>query len=140
MSYITIAPDPVARDEAKLKREASFQEASRTLGRPQAEGTDLPTPEEREWMFLELAEEWRRTHRWSWRTDKLVDNPAYQEIMTMSWEAVPFIIRELEKSPDHWFYALMKITGENPVPPEHAGSLDLMAKDWIRWWRNRKKT
>ena len=41
--------------------------------------------------------------------------------------------RELEREPDHWFWALEAITQENPVPPEAAGRVAKMAEAWIAW-------
>ena len=41
--------------------------------------------------------------------------------------AVPLILRELERSIDHWFWALGAITGANPIVEEHRGRLGLIA-------------
>jgi hypothetical protein len=60
---------------------------------------------------------------------------AYQQIIGLGAECVPLLLAELERTPDHWFWALRSITGENPVRPEHRGKLALMAKDWIDWGR-----
>lgn len=46
---------------------------------------------------------------------------------------MPLIIAELEREPDHWFIALHAITGADPVKPDHAGRIRLMAKDWTEW-------
>ena len=51
---------------------------------------------------------------------------AYQQIIGMGAEALPFIFRELQKEPDHWFWALHAITGENPVSKNAAGDLKAM--------------
>jgi hypothetical protein len=32
-----------------------------------------------------------------------------------------------------WFNFLRRVTGENPVKPEHIGKPELMAKDWLEW-------
>jgi hypothetical protein len=45
--------------------------------------------------------------------------------------AVPLILRELERQPDHWFWALTAITGEDPVRPEDAGNIERMAQAWL---------
>ena len=42
-------------------------------------------------------------------------HPAYQQIIGMGSIAIPFIMRELENRPAHWFWALKSITGEDPV-------------------------
>ncbi len=41
--------------------------------------------------------------------------------------------RDLEQKPDHWFWALRAITGDNPVKSEHRGRMKLMAEAWIQW-------
>lgn len=86
-------------------------------------------------IFCTLADEWRRTRKPSWKSKDLVDHDAYRTIIDMGWEAVPFIIGELERQTDHWFHALFAITGIDPILPEHAGVLPRMAEDWIEWWK-----
>ena len=53
----------------------------------------------------------------------------------MGPEVVPLILAELEKEPDHWFWALEAITGENPVNENHAGDMEASAKAWVKWGR-----
>ena len=43
----------------------------------------------------------------------------------------------ISKKPDHWFYALHRITYANPVPPENEGNFKLMAEAWKAWGRER---
>lgn len=62
-------------------------------------------------------------------------NSAYQRIIGMGVAAVPFLLREMELRPNHWHWALNAITEQNPVPEEHYGRLDLIAKDWVKWGR-----
>jgi hypothetical protein len=51
----------------------------------------------------------------------------------MGTEALPLIFSELEKEPDHWFWALNAITGADPVSPKSRGNLKKMAEAWIQW-------
>ena len=83
--------------------------------------------------FTRLADEWRGERGPSSSIAKLVLHPAYQRIIGLGLPAVPLILRELERQPDHWFWALRAITGENPVPTEHAGDLAAMSDDWLKW-------
>ncbi len=96
----------------------------------------LPRSEAEE-RFEKLAEEWRRecAHLSSIREKVL--HPAYQQIIGMGKDALPLLLRELEREPDHWFWALWAITQENPVLPEHRGRVRLMAQDWLDWARRR---
>jgi len=59
--------------------------------------------------------------------------PSYQRIIGMGLAAVPLLLEELSREPDHWFWALEAITEENPVPREAAGNVPLMAKAWVEW-------
>jgi len=90
-------------------------------------------------LFEDFASQWRKgrnplsSNAW----DNIL-NPAYQRIIGMGTDAVPFILRELrhelEKGePDDWFPALWAITGENPVPTESRGKLREMTKAWLQW-------
>lgn len=60
-------------------------------------------------------------------------HPAYQRIIGMGDAAVPLILQELERSPDHWFWALNAITGADPVPESRRGVMSEMVKAWLEW-------
>lgn len=83
--------------------------------------------------FNNLAEEWRtETRMLSLVTQKSM-HPAYQKIIGMGQPVVPLILRDLEQKPDHWFWALRAITGDNPVKSEQRGRMKMMAQAWIEW-------
>jgi hypothetical protein len=43
-------------------------------------------------------------------------------------------LRDLEQKPDHWFWALRAITGDNPVvKSEKCDRMKLMTQAWIEW-------
>lgn len=83
--------------------------------------------------FMELAAKWQYDTAASSSITEMAIHPSYQQIIGMGRNALPFIFRELEKAPHHWFWALRAITGEDPVKPEHRGNLDAMTKDWLEW-------
>jgi hypothetical protein len=85
--------------------------------------------------FEGLTERWLRDTRSASSFTAVVSHPAYQEIIRMGREVVPFILRDLEKEPKHWGPALQAITGAQPVPKEHAGRVTRIAEDWLRWAR-----
>jgi hypothetical protein len=66
---------------------------------------------------------------------EVVLHPAYLQIVGMGPRAVPWLLRELEHEPGHWFWALRAITQEDPVIPENRGMIAQMAQDWLRWAR-----
>lgn len=89
-----------------------------------------------------------REHVANWKTEMrsspsssvvgMILNPHYQRIIGMGWAAVPYLLAELQASPDHWSWALEMITGENPVPPDAEGKLRAIAGAWIEWGRARR--
>jgi hypothetical protein len=86
-----------------------------------------------EQRFHRLTEAWRASRGPASTVAKIAMHPAYQQIIGMGVDALPLILRELEREPDHWFWALEAITGENPVPPTDRGRLNEMARAWLRW-------
>lgn len=86
-----------------------------------------------ETSFLQLAEQWRQETGMYSIVSKIVIHPAYQRIIGMGQPVVPLIFRELEREPDHWFWALQAITGENPVLTTQRGNLTKMAEAWLEW-------
>jgi hypothetical protein len=86
-------------------------------------------------MFQELAETWRReTGSMSFLQQRLL-HPAYQRIVGMGWPAVPLILAELERGPDHWLWALQAITGEEPA--RGSSSFADAVRAWLEWGRKR---
>lgn len=88
-------------------------------------------------QFRLLAEQWHRETGMLSSISKKAMHPTYQRIIGMGDKAVTPILRRLQERPDHWFWALNAITGENPVPQECAGNLRQMADAWIVWGRRR---
>jgi hypothetical protein len=90
-------------------------------------------------LFRDLASQWQQERNpLSSNAWDNVLNPAYQRIIGMGTDAVPFILGELRQElkkgePDDWFMALWAITGENPVPAESRGKIREMAKAWLEW-------
>lgn len=83
--------------------------------------------------FQALASMWRHDVLFTSSVTEMVLHPAYQRIIGMGTAAVPFLLREIERRPDHWFWALTAITGADPVKPEHRGKLREMAQTWLKW-------
>jgi hypothetical protein len=83
--------------------------------------------------FKRLLELWRKETEYMSSMTQAFLHPAYQEIVGMGKEALPFIFRAMEQNPDWFFWALRAITGENPVRTEHRGRLKEMTIDWIEW-------
>ena len=84
-------------------------------------------------QFEELAAEWRMACRWSSSSEEMAEHPAYRRIVGLGPQAIPYILRDLEREPDHWFIALAEITNEDPVPAHDRGRIQAMANAWIEW-------
>ena len=83
--------------------------------------------------FERLVAEWKFTKNQTNSGTEMFAHPAYLSIIGMGSEVVPLILREMEASVDHWFWALKAITEKDPVPPSHRGRLKLMSEDWLSW-------
>lgn len=93
------------------------------------------TRQEEEARFLDLVATWKRARGPHSSSARLAEHPAYQQIISMGPEVVPWVLRELEREPDHWFRALRALTSADPVSPEHRSKVREMAEDWLRWGR-----
>lgn len=90
-----------------------------------------------EMEFQELAAKWQEE---TWFSSSIIDmamNQNYQRIIGKGMDVVPLILRELEREPDHWFWALSAITGENPITEEDAGDLEKMTEAWLALGKER---
>src|SRR5438309_2262985 len=66
--------------------------------------------------FLERAATWRERSMFMSSDTQMAMLPEYQQIIGMGPSVLPFLFRELQREPNHWFWALAAITGEDPVP------------------------
>jgi hypothetical protein len=97
---------------------------------------EVPSPTAKvEEEFLSLAQRWKEERGPSSSTTELAMCPSYQRIIGLGPAAVPFLLRELERAPDHWFWALKAITGADPVPSSSRGKVREMACLWVEWGR-----
>jgi hypothetical protein len=82
-----------------------------------------------------LVEMWRAETGASSLVQQQIQHPAYQRISGMGERALPLILQELQQRPDHWFWALHVISGEQP-PPRGATFAEATAA-WLAWGRSR---
>ena len=88
-----------------------------------------------EGIFQELANQWRKETAHLSLAIKKVMHPAYQRIIGLGPDAVPLILRELQRRSGHWFWALKAITGEDPAQPED--TVSEAAQAWLQWGKER---
>ena len=90
-----------------------------------------------EQRFRRLEAVWESETRFLSDAHKIIEHPAFQEIIALGEAVIPFMLRDLEKGPRQWVWALPRITGANPLRPEDAGDSRKMADAWLRWGRER---
>ncbi len=83
--------------------------------------------------FLKLKIVWLQETQYFSSSAKIYNNAAYLQILSMGLQSVPWMLRDLQKHDTHWFYALNKLTGMNPIQPAHYGIVPKMKEDWIAW-------
>ena len=83
--------------------------------------------------FERLADEWLEQRPKGVDVAQMIRHPAYQAIIDIGPNAVPWLLGRLAQRPDHWFHALHQITNAQPVQPQHQGVIAAMAEDWIAW-------
>ncbi len=74
--------------------------------------------------FNRLAAEWKSQAGFLASPSRIAELPAYRRIIAMGSATVPLILDELRRDPDHWFVAMKRITGEDPVPEDARGDID----------------
>lgn len=92
-------------------------------------------PDESRAVLERLYAEWQEGTAFTSSITQIVLHPAYQNIIGMGFDAVPFILDKLKTGPDHWGHALRAITRQDPVPPTAAGDLEAIANTWLLWGR-----
>ena len=94
---------------------------------------DAPQTPDLAQRFRELADVWQRETRFLSFMEQRAMHPAYQRIVGLGWVAVPLMLRELQRQPEHWLWALQAITGEQP--PRQGEGFGGAVTAWLRWGR-----
>jgi hypothetical protein len=83
--------------------------------------------------FQSLTSEWRKDTGFHSSLAKKVMHPAYQRIMAIGKPALPFILRDLRETSDHWFYALRYIVGKDIGSEANASTTEEATRAWLEW-------
>jgi hypothetical protein len=102
---------------------------------PAKQPPDMPAPETLEERFRRLEAAWLEAVGYSSSSTVLRSHPAFQEIISLGEAVVPLMLRDLEKRPRLWVWALGRITGADPVPVADRGNIAKMSEAWLRWGR-----
>lgn len=93
-----------------------------------------------DWLkFQQLVANWQQEKGAMSSITEAALCPAYQSIIGLGPDAVPFLLAQLESEgdePDQWFWALRAITRANPVDEADRGDFVRMARAWLQWGRD----
>lgn len=99
-----------------------------------AEGQAVSPSLDAEEKFQRLARQWRKETRHLSSVKTISINEAYQKIIGMGKAALPFILRDLQRTRGHWLWALNAIADENPAA--NAEEFDESVEAWLEWGKN----
>lgn len=116
-----------------LHGQVQLPEGARVRVQPEDEAQAPGSDAARQRRFQDLRRQWKEETLFSSSITEIATHPAYQQIIGMGRDALPLIFQELRREPDHWFWALKAITGEDPVPAADRGKLPRMAAAWLTW-------
>ncbi len=85
--------------------------------------------------FHRLAKVWEEETGMHSFVQKRVLHPAYQRIIGLGLAVVPLILLQLAEQPDHWFWALEAIIGEDIAA--NNTNLAEVCEAWLQWGRER---
>jgi hypothetical protein len=88
-------------------------------------------------IFDALATRWQRETGGMSLISARHKHPAWEQILSLGPEVVPEILRRMEHQPDHWHAALVKLTGENPIPVGEKLTGTQVCARWIAWGKAR---
>jgi len=90
--------------------------------------------------FDELKNIWLEETKDYSKIRHIIAHPSYEDIIDIGPSVLPMIIADLKEGVradppiiHNWFFALQKLTNENPVPVNEWGNLQQMAQRWIFW-------
>jgi hypothetical protein len=98
------------------------------------EVADTSTAQER---FLKLADEWSQATMHVSSASDLINDARYQEIISLGWDAVPYLLTDLQRNKRFWFPALAAITGVRPFDPGDSSNPRRMTEAWVKWGRRK---
>ena len=98
-----------------------------------SKGATEAVPPETERRFNDLAEKWAAETAHHSSMSRIVLHRSYQEIIGLGRDVLPLILGRLSTDPNHWFWALRAIAGEDPVCAADVGKFDAMRQAWLQW-------
>ena len=91
-----------------------------------------------EGKFLRYAADWEAATGHISSVRDLISHPSYRSIIDLGWDAVPFLLKDLQSNKRFWFPALFEITNVRPFDPRDANNSRRMTEAWISWGKKKK--
>jgi hypothetical protein len=95
----------------------------------------LPPTESVEQRLRRLESQWKAETQFLSDAARITRHQAFQQIIALGPDVVPFLLHDLAAQPPLWVWALPEITGEDPVPESDAGDIRKMSGAWVQWGR-----
>lgn len=89
--------------------------------------------DELESTFHANVEQWREDTGMFASIAQRAMHPSYLRVIGLGRQAIPLLLGELRERPDHWFWALRAVAGDDPVSPE--SDFDEAVEAWVQWGR-----
>ncbi len=83
--------------------------------------------------FVELADTWHSETGHLSSPSQIAMHPAYQRIIGMGSQVIPWVLNDLRIRGGQWYWALRAITGASPVPLDAAGNVRMVKNAWLQW-------
>ena len=92
--------------------------------------------------FLRLRDQWVNDTKYSSSAHVACKHPAYQLIIQMGPQVLPWIIEDIkEENTVFWYDAIYRILGTAPEIPRYAaGRMSLVNQLYVAWWEDREIT
>lgn len=84
--------------------------------------------------FDAMVKQWRRETRYLSSATKMAMHPAYQRIISLGEEVIPYILDDLQHTRAHWLWALYILSEFHDPAPEGA-TFDEAVDAWLNWGR-----
>jgi hypothetical protein len=91
----------------------------------------LYAQDELESLFRGSAQRWREETGMLSTIAQRAMHPDYLRIIGLGRQALPLLYKELKQRPDHWFWALRAIAGDDPTLPN--SKFNDAVDAWLRW-------
>lgn len=132
-------PDKKSIGWIRSKHRREMTDEERALSACYESSVAIAEVEEKiEARFQRLSSEWAECVRSVSSVTAIVNHPKYREIVSLGWDVVPFLLRDVQNRRGFWFPALAEITTIRPYDPQDAGNNKRMSEAWLKWGRHKQ--